>query len=86
MFRAAEDPNPFELAELWADRGAWSVDERTPYDELAELAVMSALGTWLRCWQPIAIHGAMLAGARPVPGLQGGGPVRARAGNVLAGW
>ena len=26
---------------------------------------MSALGTWLRRWQPIAIHGAMLAGARP---------------------
>ena len=26
---------------------------------------MSALGTWLRRWQPIAIHGAVLAGARP---------------------
>lgn len=25
---------------------------------------MSALGKWLRRWQPIAIHGAMLAGAR----------------------
>jgi hypothetical protein len=64
-FRAAEDLNPFELAQLWADRGAWPVDERTPYDELAELAVMSALGTWLRRWQPIAIHSAMRAGARP---------------------
>jgi hypothetical protein len=64
-FRAAEDHNPFELAELWADRNAWPVDKRTPYDELAELAVMSALGTWLRRWQPIAIHSAMLAGARP---------------------
>lgn len=40
-------------------------DERTQYDELSELAVMSALGKWLRRWQPIAIHGAMLAGARP---------------------
>jgi hypothetical protein len=64
-FRAAEDLNPFELAELWADRGAWPVDDRTPYDELAELAVMSALGSWLRRWQPIAIHSAMRAGARP---------------------
>jgi hypothetical protein len=63
-FRAAEDLNPFELAELWADRGAWPVDERTPYDELAELAVVSALGRWLQRWQPIAIHSAMLAGAR----------------------
>ncbi len=26
---------------------------------------MSALGTWLRRWQPLAIHGAMLAGAKP---------------------
>ena len=26
---------------------------------------MSALGKWLRLWQPIAIHSAMLAGARP---------------------
>jgi hypothetical protein len=50
---------------LWADHTAWPIDERTPYDELAELAVMSALGKWLRLWQPIAIHSAMLAGARP---------------------
>ena len=26
---------------------------------------MSALAAWLRRWQPVAIHGAMLAGARP---------------------
>jgi hypothetical protein len=26
---------------------------------------MSALGKWLRLWQPIAIHSAMLAGAKP---------------------
>ena len=26
---------------------------------------MSALATWLKRWQPIAIHGAMLAGAKP---------------------
>jgi hypothetical protein len=64
-FTAAEDLNPFELAELWADRMAWPVDGRTPHDELAELAVMSALEAWLRRWQPIAIHSAMLAGARP---------------------
>ena len=64
-FSAAEDLNPFDLAELWADRMAWPVDGRTPYDELAELAVMSALARWLQRWQPIAIHSAMLAGARP---------------------
>ena len=64
-FRAAEDLGPFELAQLWADRTAWPLDERTQYDELSELAVMSALGKWLRRWQPIAIHSAMLAGARP---------------------
>jgi len=44
---------------------AWPVDGRTPYDELAELAVMSALARWLQRWLPIAIHSAMLAGARP---------------------
>jgi hypothetical protein len=64
-FRAAEELGAFELASLWADRTAWPIDERTRYDELAELAVMSALGKWLRLWQPLAIHGAMLAGARP---------------------
>jgi hypothetical protein len=26
---------------------------------------MSALVTWLRRWQPVAIHSAILAGARP---------------------
>jgi hypothetical protein len=64
-FRAAENLGAFELGQLWADRTAWPVDERTQYDELSELAVMSALGKWLRLWQPIAIHSAMLAGARP---------------------
>lgn len=63
--RAAEDLGAFELAQLWADRTAWPIDERTQYDELAELAVMSALATWLRRWQPLAIHGAMLVGAKP---------------------
>ena len=64
-FNAAESLGAFELAQLWADRTAWPLDERTPYDELAELACMSALAAWLRRWQPLAIHGAMLAGAKP---------------------
>jgi hypothetical protein len=64
-FRAAEEMGAFELAQLWSDRLAWPVDERTQYDELAELAVMSALDKWLRRWQPIAIHSALLAGTRP---------------------
>jgi hypothetical protein len=64
-FRAAENLGAFELAQLWADRTAWPIDGRTQYDELSELAVMSALGMWLRLWQPIAIHSAVLAGARP---------------------
>jgi hypothetical protein len=73
-FRAAEDLGPFELAQLWCDRTAWPIDERTQYDELSELAVMSALAVWLQRWQPVAIHGATLAGARPeaVAGALGG--------------
>jgi len=73
-FTAAEELGAFELAELWADRMAWPVDGRTPYDELAELAVMSALARWLQRWQPIAIHSAVLAGARreAVAGALGG--------------
>ena len=63
-FRAAEDLGAFELAQLWIDRTAWPLTERTAYDELAELATMSALAMWLTRWQPIAIHGAVLAGAR----------------------
>lgn len=64
-FRAAEDLGALELARLWADSSAWTLTDRTQYDELAELAVMSALAAWLRRWQPIAIHGAILAGSRP---------------------
>lgn len=64
-FRAAEDLDPFELAQLWCDRTTRPIDERTQYDELSELAVMSALAAWLRRWQAIAIHSAILAGARP---------------------
>jgi hypothetical protein len=63
-FHAAEDLGAFDLAQLWADRTAWPLCERTPYDELAELACMSALTKWLTRWQPIAIHSAVLAGAR----------------------
>jgi hypothetical protein len=63
-FRAAEDLGAFELAQLWADCTAWNLNERTAYDELAELACMSALARWLARWQPIAIHSAVLAGAR----------------------
>jgi hypothetical protein len=63
-FHAAESLGPFELAQLWADRTAWPVDERTAHDELAELACMSALAELLTRWQPVAIHSAMLAGAR----------------------
>jgi hypothetical protein len=75
-FRAAEDLGPFELAQLWCDRTAWPIDERTQYDELSELAVMSALAVWLRRWQPVAIHGAILAGACPetVAGALGDSP------------
>jgi len=62
-FRAAEDLGAFELAQLWVDRAAWPLNERTAYDELAELACMSALAKWLTRWQPLAIHGAVLAGA-----------------------
>jgi len=62
-FRAAEDLGAFELAQLWVDRTAWPLNERTAYDELAELACMSALAAWLTRWQPIAIHSAVLAGA-----------------------
>lgn len=47
-FRAAESLGAFELAQLWADRTAWPIDERTQYDELSELAVMSALGNSLQ--------------------------------------
>jgi hypothetical protein len=64
-FNAAEDLGAFDLAQLWADRTAWLLDERTPYDELAELACMSALAAWLQRWLPIAIHGAVRAGAKP---------------------
>lgn len=74
-FRAAEKLGAFELAQLWSDPSGWRIHERAVRDELAELAVMSALAEWLHRWQPMAIHGAMLAGARPeaVASALGGG-------------
>ena len=75
-FRVAEDLGAFELTQLWADCTAWNLTERTAYDELAELACMSALAGWLTRWQPIAIHSAVLAGARieAVAGALGSDP------------
>jgi hypothetical protein len=49
-FCAAEGLDPFDLAQLWCDRTAWPIDERTQYDELSELVIMSALVTCLRRW------------------------------------
>ena len=62
----------FGLAELWADRTAWPM----AHDELAELACMSALAKWPQRWQPIAIHGVILAGAKAeaVAGALGSSP------------
>lgn len=48
-FNAAEDLGAFELAELWADRSAWPLRDRAMYDELAELACLSALARWWGC-------------------------------------
>jgi hypothetical protein len=64
-FKAARKLDVFELARLWADPHAWNLDERTVYDELAELAIMSVLDMKLCEWRPMAIHGAIRAGARP---------------------
>ncbi len=64
-FDAAEEVGAFELARQWADRLSWPwPGKQTARDHLAELAYMSALSAWLRRWQPIDIHGALLAGAR----------------------
>lgn len=64
-FGAAEEIGAFELARQWADRMSWAwQEERTARDRLVELAYMSALAAWLRRWQPIDIHGALLADAR----------------------
>lgn len=63
-FGAAEELGAFRLEEQWADRLSWPwPGDRTARDELAELAHMSALATWLRRWQPMHIHRALLAGA-----------------------
>jgi hypothetical protein len=64
-FRAADNLGPFDLAQLWCDRTVWPIEDRTQYDELSELAVMSALAAWLRRWQPVAVHSSILAGASP---------------------
>lgn len=65
-FDKAEDLGAFELASLWADRPSWPwPTDRDAYDELAELACMSALARWLARWQPIHIHKAVPAGAEP---------------------
>jgi hypothetical protein len=64
-FDEAEALGAFNLTSWWADRLSWSAGDRSVSDELAELARMSALACWLARWQPIHIHGAVLAGAEP---------------------
>lgn len=51
--------SPYELAAWWADRECWPAGGET----CDELAVMCALGAWLRRWVPLAIHRALAAGA-----------------------
>jgi hypothetical protein len=58
-FRAAENLGAFELAELSAGRTAWPVDERTQYDELSELAVMS--GVLSARWRPQGAESSLAA-------------------------
>src|SRR5689334_1630275 len=62
IFDAAEKVNPYELARHWGDRlrlptrvapekaKAVGLDVRTAEDELEELAIMSALRSWLDRW------------------------------------
>ena len=66
-FDAAQDLGAFELAELWADRSAWPLQDRTVYDELAELACMSALARWLTRW---VLHDDARHRARPRPSFR----------------
>lgn len=54
--------SPFELAKRWADRTHWPVDQGSQ-SAVEELAVMSALGQWLRQWVPGTMHRALLNGA-----------------------
>lgn len=61
----AEALGAFGLASWWADRTSWPMQDGTASDELAELACMSALARWVTRWQPIHIHRAVLAGAKP---------------------
>lgn len=62
-FHAAENLGALELAQLWADRVVWPIDERTAYHKLPELACMAAIATRLTRWLPISIHSGVLAGA-----------------------
>jgi hypothetical protein len=56
----------FDLARGWGERAGWRIgDDRRAEDELAELAVMSALAAWLDRWAPISVHRAVLGGATP---------------------
>lgn len=60
-FEAMCEHSPFELAERWADRTHRPVDQDT-HSVVEELAVMSALGQWLRQRVPGTMHRALLSG------------------------
>jgi len=65
-FDQAEDVGAYALAARWADRMSWPFPgHEDASDHLAELACMSVLARWLTRWQPIPIHRAVLAGAKP---------------------
>lgn len=63
-FTDAERQGAYALATQWVDTSLPLLpEERAAGDELAELATMSALRSWLERWQPIHIHRALLLGA-----------------------
>src|SRR2546430_6194092 len=64
-FAEAEQRNPFALlGELRDHAMALRVDEKPAEFHLTELALAAAVVAWWTRWQPIAMHRALVAGAR----------------------
>lgn len=62
-FDEAYELGAYPLAVMWSDTTRWSAGPMPLEEELAELAVMSALVRWLDGWRPVNVHRAILGGA-----------------------
>jgi hypothetical protein len=72
-WRQADLLSPYDAIERWRTLAPAALHLDEPEHHLEELALMTVAAQWLTRWQPISIHGAILAGAPPAKACEAAG-------------